>query len=116
MVNSGLEDLLAHWVGPLRVPLALYPMAEATAPQGAHQVTISTPKGFHEELGFTKEEKKVPHPCQQCQHVSLSFSLFLCPRLPAIPLRFLQQGPTQQTHFLPLVSTSLSGGSPSLLL
>lgn len=61
----------------MRVPLALYPMAEATAPQGAHRVTSSVPKGFYEELGFMKEEKKVPHPCQPCQHVSLSFSVSL---------------------------------------
>lgn len=66
-----------------------------------------TPKGFHKELGFVKEEEKVPHPCQWYQQVSLSFSLFLCPRLPAISLRLLLQGPSQQACFLPLVSTSL---------
>lgn len=59
------------------MPLALYPMAEATAPQGDCESLSDHQKGFYEELGFVKEEKKVPHPCQWCQHVSLSFSVSL---------------------------------------
>ena len=67
-------------------------------------MTIGTPKGFHEEQRFAKEEKKVPRPCQWCQYVSLSFSMLLCPRLPAISLRLLLQGPPQQAGFLPLLT------------
>lgn len=119
-LNSGLEDLLAlggafewgEWGGGLGPP----PHSRGYSTTGC-AVTIRTPKGFHEELGFArKEEKKVPHPCQQCQCVSLSFSVSHCPRLPAISLRLLLQGPAQQPGFLPLFSASPSGGSPSLLL
>lgn len=40
-------------------------------------MTSSMLKGFYKELSFMKEEKKVPHPCQWYQHVSLSFSVSL---------------------------------------
>lgn len=63
-LNSGLEDLLAlggafGGGGGLGPP----PHSRGYSTAGC-AVTIRTPKGFHEELGFTKEEKKVPHPCQ----------------------------------------------------
>lgn len=78
-------------------------------------MTISTLKGFFEELGFMRKRKRKYHTLVSGASMFHSPSLFLCPRLPAIPLRLLLQGPTQQTCFLPLASTILSGGSPSQL-
>lgn len=73
-------------------------------------------KGFFEQMGFMRKRKRKYHTLVRGASMFHSPSLFLCPRLPAIPLRLLQHSPTQQTRFLPLDSTILSGGTPSQLL
>lgn len=83
-------------------------MAEATALSVYNTETLLRRTVPHE-----KEEKK---PTTPMSVLPPCFTLLLCPRLPAIPLRLLLQGPTQKTCFLPLVSTILSGGSLSKLL